>query len=278
MVMAELAGDYEAPIYGMLDVERLVQRRDWGAIPQPQILMHGQPANENTPSILWDGEWEITYVTFRDMGAAFMVAILGIYILVVAQFKSFKLPLVILTPIPLTLIGIVIGHLIFNAPFTATSMIGFIALAGIIVRNSILLVDFIRHAKTADRSMREVLLERPALVAEVGYRFTGGPHERAAIELTRRTFERAGLAPDAARLQVRAFGELMLSHAAMSAASITLPPDLQTREIEIGRAVYDLDAPDMAGYEAATFAMILDTYVDGLSAQARATKRVRVAS
>jgi multidrug efflux pump subunit AcrB len=97
------------------------------------------------------------------MGAAFMVAILGIYILVVAQFKSFKLPLVILTPIPLTLIGIVIGHILFNAPFTATSMIGFIALAGIIVRNSILLVDFIRHAKTEDKSLRDVLLEAGAI-------------------------------------------------------------------------------------------------------------------
>jgi multidrug efflux pump subunit AcrB len=97
------------------------------------------------------------------MGAAFMVAILGIYILVVAQFKSFKLPLVILTPIPLTLIGIVIGHILFNAPFTATSMIGFIALAGIIVRNSILLVDFIRHAKTPERPLREVLLEAGAI-------------------------------------------------------------------------------------------------------------------
>jgi multidrug efflux pump subunit AcrB len=125
--------------------------------------MHGQPADEAAPSLLWDGEWEITYVTFRDMGAAFAVAILAIYILVVAQFKSFKLPLVILTPIPLTLIGIVIGHILFNAPFTATSMIGFIALAGIIVRNSILLVDFIRHAKTADRPLREVLLEAGAI-------------------------------------------------------------------------------------------------------------------
>jgi AcrR family transcriptional regulator len=138
--------------------------------------------------------------------------------------------------------------------------------------------DWRKSLRSTAAAMREVLLERPALVAEVGFRFTGGPHERAAIELTRTTLERAGLAPDAARLQVRAFGELMLSHAAMSAASITLPPDLQTREIEIGRAVYDLDAPDMVSYEAATFAMILDTYIDGLSAQARATKRVRVAS
>lgn len=163
MVMAELAGAYEAPIYGMLDVERLVRAHDWGDLPRPNIIMYGQPADESVPSLLWDGEWEITYVTFRDMGAAFAVAILAIYILVVAQFKSFKLPLVILTPIPLTLIGIVIGHILFNAPFTATSMIGFIALAGIIVRNSILLVDFIRHAKTVDRPLREVLLEAGAI-------------------------------------------------------------------------------------------------------------------
>jgi multidrug efflux pump subunit AcrB len=163
MVQAELVGEYEAPIYGMLDVERLVREHDWGALPRPEIIMYGQPENESAPALLWDGEWEITYVTFRDMGAAFMVAILGIYILVVAQFKSFKLPLVILTPIPLTLIGIVIGHILFNAPFTATSMIGFIALAGIIVRNSILLVDFIRHAKTPDRPLREVLLEAGAI-------------------------------------------------------------------------------------------------------------------
>lgn len=163
MVMAELAGAYEAPIYGMLDVERLVRAHDWGDLPRPNIIMYGQPADESVPSLLWNGEWEITYVTFRDMGAAFAVAILAIYILVVAQFKSFKLPLVILTPIPLTLIGIVIGHILFNAPFTATSMIGFIALAGIIVRNSILLVDFIRHAKTADRPRREVLLEAGAI-------------------------------------------------------------------------------------------------------------------
>jgi len=97
------------------------------------------------------------------MGAAFAVAIFGIYVLVVAQFKSFRLPLVILTPIPLTLIGIVIGHVLFNAPFTATSMIGFIALAGIIVRNSILLVDFIRHSKDTDRSLRDILLEAGAI-------------------------------------------------------------------------------------------------------------------
>ncbi|MBI1330330.1 MAG: AcrB/AcrD/AcrF family protein [Alphaproteobacteria bacterium] len=163
MVSAELAGEYEAPIYGMLDVDRLIADHDWGKLPKPQILKHGQPDSETGPSVLWDGEWEVTYVTFRDMGAAFMIAILGIYVLVVAQFGSFKLPLVILTPIPLTLIGIVIGHWLFSAPFTATSMIGFIALAGIIVRNSILLVDFIRHgASDSGKTLREVLLDAGA--------------------------------------------------------------------------------------------------------------------
>jgi multidrug efflux pump subunit AcrB len=97
------------------------------------------------------------------MGAAFGVAILGIYILVVAQFGSFKLPLVVLVPVPLTLIGILPGHWLLHAPFTATSMIGFIALAGIIVRNSILLVDFIRHSATPGRSMRDRVLEAGAI-------------------------------------------------------------------------------------------------------------------
>ena len=152
MVMAELAGAYEAPIYGMLAVDDLVAKKDWGNLPKPEIRFHGQPDDESKPALLWDGEWEVTYVTFRDMGAAFAVALLGIYVLVVAQFGSFKLPLVILTPVPLTLIGIMLGHWLFGAPFTATSMIGFIALAGIIVRNSILLVDFIARAEGERRA------------------------------------------------------------------------------------------------------------------------------
>jgi multidrug efflux pump subunit AcrB len=163
MVMAELAGAYEAPIYGILDVDRLIAAHNWGNLPPPTVRFHGQPEDEGKSSVLWDGEWEITYVTFRDMGAAFAVAIIGIYILVVAQFGSFKLPLVILTPIPLTLIGIMLGHWLFGAPFTATSMIGFIALAGIIVRNSILLVDFIRHGAGRGGTLREVLLEAGAV-------------------------------------------------------------------------------------------------------------------
>jgi len=102
-------------------------------------------------------------VTFRDMGIAFAVALLGIYILVVAQFGNFRAPLLILLPVPLTIVGIVAGHWLFDTPFTATSMIGFIALAGIIVRNSILLVDFVRLRRDASTPLVEVLLEAGAI-------------------------------------------------------------------------------------------------------------------
>ncbi|MCB1500607.1 MAG: efflux RND transporter permease subunit [Bauldia sp.] len=163
MVTGELAGAFEAPVYGMIAVARAIDAADWGDLPKPEIGLHGQPDDETHPTLLWDGEWEVTWVTFRDMGGAFMIAIVGIYILVVAQFGSFKVPLVILTPIPLTFIGIMLGHWLFDAPFTATSMIGFIALAGIIVRNSILLVDFIRQARSPARPLRDVLLEAGAI-------------------------------------------------------------------------------------------------------------------
>jgi multidrug efflux pump subunit AcrB len=162
MVSAEVAGRFEAPVYGMLGVNDALGRIDFGAGGPPQIKYHGQPIDDSRPTLLWDGEWEVTYVTFRDMGAAFMVAILGIYLLVVAQFGSFRLPLVILVPVPLTLIGIVLGHWLLGAAFTATSMIGFIALAGIIVRNSILLVDFIRHRRAAGAGLRAALLDAGA--------------------------------------------------------------------------------------------------------------------
>ncbi|QJQ31159.1 efflux RND transporter permease subunit [Sphingomonas lacunae] len=161
MVTAELAGDYEAPVYGIFAVNDAIESFDWAGqgMAKPVVRFNGQPSDEQVPTLLWDGEWEITWVTFRDMGAAFIVALLAIYVLVVGQFRNFTIPLVILTPIPLTLVGIVAGHMLFGAPFTATSMIGFIALAGIIVRNSILLVDFINHAKAADKPLRDTLLE-----------------------------------------------------------------------------------------------------------------------
>ncbi|MFZ2103367.1 MAG: efflux RND transporter permease subunit, partial [Oricola sp.] len=163
MVTGELAGAYEAPLYGMLAVADEIEKMDWPEGTKPVISLHGQPDDESHVTLLWDGEWEVTWVTFRDMGAAFMVALLGIYILVVAQFGSFKLPLVILTPIPLTFLGIMGGHWLLGAPFSATSMIGFIALAGIIVRNSILLVDFIRNADTEGKTMVDILIEAGAI-------------------------------------------------------------------------------------------------------------------
>ena len=159
VVTGELAGAFEAPIYGMFAVQDELDKMEWGALGQPAIGYHGQPKDESGLTLLWDGEWEVTYVTFRDMGLAFIFALLGIYLLVVGQFGSFKLPLVILTPVPLTFIGIMFGHWIFNAPFSATSMIGFIALAGIIVRNSILLVDFIKSYQSTGLPLRDVLIE-----------------------------------------------------------------------------------------------------------------------
>lgn len=162
MVMAELAGDFEAPLYGMLAVADALDAMEWEDGTKPVVRMNGQPEDETAVTLLWDGEWEVTWITFRDMGAAFAIALLGIYILVVAQFGSFKLPLVILTPIPLTFLGIVLGHWLFKAPFSAPSMIGFIALAGIIVRNSILLVDFIRHSDPTKDKV-ETLIEAGAI-------------------------------------------------------------------------------------------------------------------
>ena len=163
LVTGELAGRFEAPIYGMMAVEKELAKIDWQGLAAPQISYYGQPKDESVLTLMWDGEWEVTYVTFRDMGLAFIFALIGIYLLVVGQFGSFKLPLVILTPVPLTLIGIMFGHWLFNAPFSATSMIGFIALAGIIVRNSILLVDFIRNRQDSGDAMRDVLLEAGAI-------------------------------------------------------------------------------------------------------------------
>jgi len=162
LVTGELAGRFEAPVYGMFAVNDAVAAMDWGETGAPVIAYHGQPDDERGITLLWDGEWEITYVTFRDMGFAFAFALLAIYLLVVGQFGSFKLPLVILTPVPLTLIGIVPGHWLFGAPFSATSMIGFIALAGIIVRNSILLVDFIRQRQAEGAEICDAILDAGA--------------------------------------------------------------------------------------------------------------------
>jgi multidrug efflux pump subunit AcrB len=137
-VTGDMAGPTDSPLYGLFTIAaRLTEKL---GLPQWYIQ---QPGNPYVYSLKWDGEWQITYETFRDMGIAYGVGLILIYLLVVAQFRSYLVPLIIMAPIPLTIIGILPGHALLGAKFTATSMIGMIALAGIIVRNSILLVDFI---------------------------------------------------------------------------------------------------------------------------------------
>ena len=143
-VVGDMAGKLDSPLYGMFDIRSRIMGKPLAQggtlgeyfISQPQDAYAGY-------AVKWDGEWQVTYETFRDMGLAYAVGLMLIYLLVVAQFKSYLVPLIIMAPIPLTIIGVMPGHALLGAQFTATSMIGMIALAGIIVRNSILLVDFI---------------------------------------------------------------------------------------------------------------------------------------
>jgi len=144
-VTGDMAGETDSPLYGLFEISARLEEEGG-----PAQWLLSQPLNPYDYSIKWDGEWQITYDTFRDMGIAYSVGLLLIYLLVVAQFRSYLVPLVIMAPIPLTVIGILPGHAIMQlltggGQFTATSMIGMIALAGIIVRNSILLVDFINQ-------------------------------------------------------------------------------------------------------------------------------------
>jgi multidrug efflux pump subunit AcrB len=143
-VVGDMAGNLDSPLYGMFAMRGDVRSL---AVPQGEALAERFITQPEDPyagyAIKWDGEWQVTYETFRDMGIAYAVGLILIYLLVVAQFSSYKAPLIIMAPIPLTIIGVMPGHALLGAQFTATSMIGMIALAGIIVRNSILLVDFI---------------------------------------------------------------------------------------------------------------------------------------
>ncbi len=156
-------GQPESPVYGVMDVgERLAAYRP----PEGHVIEQWyarQPWSEANLAVKWDGEWHITYETFRDMGIAFGVALLLIYLLIVAEFQSFLTPILIMVPIPLTLIGIVPGHWLTNSYFTATSMIGFIALAGIVVRNSILLVDFIQARQAEGFPIEEAIIRAGAI-------------------------------------------------------------------------------------------------------------------
>ncbi|MES1943599.1 acriflavin resistance protein [Salinisphaera sp. PC39] len=164
-VTGDAAGRLDSPLYGMAAIASTLGETGvaGGHILDQHFL--GQPDNPYAWSMKWDGEWQITYETFRDMGLAYSVGLVLIYLLVVAQFRSYGVPLIIMAPIPLTLIGILPGHALLGKQFTATSMIGMIALAGIIVRNSILLVDFVQQRLREGESLERAVVDAAAVRA-----------------------------------------------------------------------------------------------------------------
>jgi multidrug efflux pump subunit AcrB len=166
-VFGDMAGKLDSPLYGLFAIRphlKDAQLPNAGELGEYWIR---QPEDAYRQyAIKWDGEWQITYETFRDMGAAYGVGLILIYLLVVAQFRSYLTPLVIMAPIPLTMIGVMPGHALLQSQFTATSMIGMIALAGIIVRNSILLVDFIELQVKTGMAFKDAVVQSAAVRAQ----------------------------------------------------------------------------------------------------------------
>ncbi|MCZ2136032.1 MAG: efflux RND transporter permease subunit [Burkholderiales bacterium] len=158
-VVGDMAGKLDSPLYGMFEMRANIAKltaANGGGVSEYFIKPPAEAYRDY--ALKWDGEWQITYETFRDMGAAYAVGLILIYLLVVAQFGSYLTPLIIMAPIPLTIIGVMPGHALLGAQYTATSMIGMIALAGIIVRNSILLVDFINLQVRAGMPFAEAIV------------------------------------------------------------------------------------------------------------------------
>ena len=164
-VTGDMAGRLDSPLYGMFDLSGQIDLLDEPSHNIEQRYV-SQPENPYYFSLKWDGEWQITYETFRDMGIAYSVGLILIYLLVVAHFRSYLVPLIIMAPIPLTVIGVMPGHALLGAQFTATSMIGMIALAGIIVRNSILLVDFIAQEIRGGSALEDAVISAAAVRAK----------------------------------------------------------------------------------------------------------------
>ncbi|WP_455218261.1 efflux RND transporter permease subunit, partial [Kaarinaea lacus] len=162
-VTGDVAGDTDSPLYGMFSIAATVAETSLSGSGTVLQNFINPPSNPYQYTIKWDGEWTVTYETFRDMGIAYSVGLLLIYFLVVGQFKSYVVPLIIMAPIPLTIIGVMPGHALLGAKFTATSMIGMIALAGIIVRNSILLVDFINQQLHDGVDFKEAVIQAGAV-------------------------------------------------------------------------------------------------------------------
>ena len=162
-VMGDMAGELDSPLYGMMDMVNILEEKELTSGQKIRQYFINAPENPYEYSLKWDGEWQVTYETFRDMGIAYSVGLLLIYLLVVAQFRSYLIPLIIMAPIPLTIIGVMPGHALMGAKYTATSMIGMIALAGIIVRNSILLVDFINDQVEQGMEFKEAVIQASAV-------------------------------------------------------------------------------------------------------------------
>ncbi len=159
----DVSGGRESPVYAIQDMaERIAELEVPGGGTVEQFY-RDEPWSTERPAMKWDGEWHITYEVFRDLGAAFGVVLILIYLLIVGWFGSFKVPLTMMTAIPLGLVGVLPGHWLFGAFFTATSMIGFIALAGIMVRNSVLLIDFVNLSLERGRTLGEAVVEAGAV-------------------------------------------------------------------------------------------------------------------
>ena len=162
-VTADMAGTLESPVYAILGMnERLSKMKIPKGYKINELYME-QPTDESDYTVKWDGEWQITLEVFRDLGVAFMVVIVIIYMLIVGWFQNFKTPIVMMLAIPLSLIGIVLGHWMLNAYFTATSFIGMIALAGVMVRNSVLLIDFIEIRLNEGVALKQAIIEAGAV-------------------------------------------------------------------------------------------------------------------
>lgn len=162
-ILADLAGNLESPAYAMMDISKRLNTITMPKGYQLQEEYNHQPELEDNYTLKWDGEWQITFEVFRDLGIAFVVVIIIIYMLIVGWFQDFRVPVVMLAAIPLSLIGIVIGHWVMGAYFTATSMIGFIALAGVMVRNSVLLIDFINIRLDEGVPLKQAIIEAGAV-------------------------------------------------------------------------------------------------------------------
>jgi multidrug efflux pump subunit AcrB len=162
-VIGDVAGQLESPGYAILDMKKRISEIELSGGMHLDQHFTAQPQNTDVYSVKWDGEWHITYEVFRDLGLAFAVVMVIIYLLIVGMFQDFFVPLLMMIPIPLTLAGIIPGHLLFHAFFTATSMIGLIALAGIMVRNSVLLIDFIEARLREGRDLAESCIESGAV-------------------------------------------------------------------------------------------------------------------